>query len=79
VARRHQQADPRSNVFAIAVVMGIDESPRSCTRRGMQVNHKRVVRIMLEDNLLGLQPKRFRITTNSNHKFEVYRRVHPSS
>ena len=45
----------------------------------MQVNHKRVVRIMLEDNLLGLQPKRFRITTNSNHKFEVYRRVHPSS
>jgi len=44
-------------------------------RRGMQVNHKRVVRIMLEDNLLGLQPKRFKITTNSNHKFEVYRRV----
>ncbi len=41
-------------------------------RRGMQVNHKRVVRIMREDNLLALQPKRFRVTTNSNHKFEVY-------
>ena len=41
-------------------------------RRGMQVNHKRVVRIMREDNLLGLQPKRFKVTTNSNHKFEVY-------
>ena len=27
-------------------------------RRGMQVNHKRVVRIMLEDNLLGLQAVR---------------------
>ena len=38
----------------------------------MQVNHKRVVRIMREDNLLGLQPKRFKVTTNSNHKFEVY-------
>jgi putative transposase len=25
-------------------------------RRGMQINHKRVVRIMREDNLLGLQP-----------------------
>ena len=41
-------------------------------RRGMQVNHKRVVRIMQEDNLLALQPKRFKVTTNSSHKFEVY-------
>jgi glycine/sarcosine N-methyltransferase len=41
-------------------------------RRGMQVNHKRVVRIMQEDNLLALQPKHFKVTTNSNHKFEVY-------
>jgi transposase InsO family protein len=38
----------------------------------MQINHKRVVRIMREDNLLGLQPKRFKVTTDSNHKFEVY-------
>jgi putative transposase len=41
-------------------------------RRGMQINHKRVVRIMGEDDLLGLQPKRFKVTTDSNHKFEVY-------
>jgi putative transposase len=41
-------------------------------RRGMPVNHKRVVRIMREDSLLALQPKRFRITTNANHKFEIY-------
>ena len=27
---------------------------------------------MREDNLLGLQPKRFKVTTNSNHKFEIY-------
>ena len=40
--------------------------------RGMQVNHKRVARIMREDDLLAIQPKRFKITTNSNHKFEVY-------
>ena len=38
----------------------------------MQINHKRVVRIMGEDDLLGLQPKRFKVTTDSNHKFEVY-------
>jgi hypothetical protein len=31
-------------------------------------NHKRVARIMREDNLLGTQPKRFVVTTNSNHK-----------
>jgi transposase InsO family protein len=38
----------------------------------MPVNHKRVVRIMREDNLLGVQPKRFVSTTNSSHKLEVY-------
>jgi putative transposase len=27
---------------------------------------------MREDSLLALQPKRFKITTNSNHKFEIY-------
>src|SRR5207245_6535916 len=27
---------------------------------------------MREDNLLALQPKRFKVTTDSNHKFEVY-------
>ncbi len=41
-------------------------------RRGMQINHKRVARIMREDNLLGVQPKRFVVTTNSSHKLEVY-------
>jgi putative transposase len=41
-------------------------------RRGMQVSHKRVVRIMRKDNLLALQPKCFQVNTNSNHKFEIY-------
>jgi transposase InsO family protein len=41
-------------------------------RRGMQVNHKRVVQMMREDNLLGVQPKQFVVTTNSNHKLEVH-------
>jgi transposase InsO family protein len=41
-------------------------------RRGMQVNHKRVLRIMRKDNLLALRRRRFVVTTNSNHKFEVY-------
>ena len=41
-------------------------------RRGMCINHKRVARIMREDNLLALQPKAFVVTTDSKHEFEVY-------
>jgi putative transposase len=41
-------------------------------RRGMQVNHKRVLRMMRRDNLLALRRGRFVVTTDSNHKFEVY-------
>ena len=41
-------------------------------RRGMQVNHKRVLRLMRRDNLLALRRRRFVFTTDSNHKFEVY-------
>jgi putative transposase len=37
----------------------------------MLVNHERVVRIMREDSLLGIQPKPFVVATNSSHKFEV--------
>jgi putative transposase len=41
-------------------------------RRGMLVNHKRVLRILRADNLLGGQPRRFVVTTNADHRFEVY-------
>jgi putative transposase len=36
------------------------------------VNHKRVARIMREDNLLGVQPRAFVVTTDSDHELEVY-------
>jgi transposase InsO family protein len=38
----------------------------------MLVNHKRVARIMREDNLLAVQPRAFVVTTDSDHEFEVY-------
>jgi len=41
-------------------------------RRGMLVNHKRVARIMREDNLLAMQPKQFVTTTDSSHNLEIY-------
>jgi len=41
-------------------------------RRGMMVNHKRVARIMHEDNLLALRRKAFVATTQSGHQLKVY-------
>ena len=41
-------------------------------RRGMQVNHKRVSRIMREDNLLAVQPKDFASTMYFNDGLDVY-------
>ena len=41
-------------------------------RHGMLVNHKRVARLLREDNLLAVQPKAFAVTTDSEHELEVY-------
>ena len=41
-------------------------------RCGMLVNHKRVAKIMREDNLLAVQPRAFVVTTDSRHQLEVY-------
>lgn len=41
-------------------------------RRGWDANHKRVYRIMREDNLLCLRRRKFVVTTDSNHDRPVY-------
>jgi transposase InsO family protein len=41
-------------------------------RRGWSVNHKRVGRIMREDNLLCLRRRKFVVTTDSHHNLRVY-------
>ena len=41
-------------------------------RRGWAVNHKRVYRLMCEDNLLCLRKRKFIVTTDSHHPFAVY-------
>jgi len=40
-------------------------------RHGLLVNHKRVARLMREDNLLAVQPRAFVVTTDSDHALEV--------
>jgi len=41
-------------------------------RQGVQANHKRVLRLMRQDNLLCLRKKRFVATTDSDHGLPVY-------
>lgn len=40
--------------------------------RGLVVNHKRVLRMMREDNLLCVRRRRFAVTTDSRHPLPVY-------
>jgi putative transposase len=41
-------------------------------RRDFSVNHKRVLRLMREDNLLAIRTRKFVITTDSRHELMVY-------
>ena len=41
-------------------------------RRGFAVNHKRVLRLMRQDNLLCLRHKAFVVTTDSRHSLPLY-------
>lgn len=45
---------------------------RELRRRGWKVNHKRVYRLMREDNLLCLRRRKFVTTTDSQHRLPVY-------
>src|SRR5437773_12093140 len=45
---------------------------RLLKREGWVVNHKRVLRLMREDNLLSLRRRKFVITTDSAHNWQVY-------
>jgi transposase InsO family protein len=41
-------------------------------REGWQVNHKRVLRLMREDNWLSIRKRRFVVTTDSDHSWRIY-------
>lgn len=46
-------------------------------RQGIPANHKRVLRLMGEDNLLGLRKRRFFATTDSRHSLTIYANLVP--
>ena len=51
--------------------MDIGVSALSCESKVLAVNHKRVARLMREDNLLAVQPSLFMRTTDSKHEHPV--------
>ena len=71
----------RDAIQRIALAMpcyGYRPITRELARQGLVVNHKRVLRLMREDNLLCLRQPRFRATTNSNHGHAIYPNLVPA-
>jgi transposase InsO family protein len=75
VERREEELDLRDAIQRIALEFPCYGRPRitaELRRQGWAVNHKRVGRIMREDNLLCIRRRRFVCTTDSNHGLRVY-------
>jgi putative transposase len=73
--RPDRDVDLRDQIQRIALEFPCYGRPRITAelhRRGWTVNHKRVRRIMQEDNLLCLRQRKFVVTTDSNHSLRVY-------
>ena len=67
--------DLRDEMQRIAVEFpyyGWRRMQKELKEQGWVVNHKKVRRIMQEDNLLCLRRRKFVLTTNSNHERPVY-------
>ncbi len=65
----------RENIQQVALdcsCYGYRRVTKELHRQGIQANHKRVLRLMRQDNLLCLRKKRFVATTNSDHSLPVY-------
>ncbi len=81
--RHWQQREPRSEETQLRARMheivlahrrnyGYRRVTRELRNQGWAVNHKRVARLMAEDNLLCLRKRRFVATTDSSHDLGVY-------
>lgn len=67
--------DLRDEIQRIALEFPCYGRPRitaELRQRGWAVNHKRVGRILREDNLLCIRRRKFVMTTDSHHGFHVY-------
>jgi putative transposase len=73
---RGEEMELRAQVQQIVVThrrnYGYRRVSRVLREQGWVVNHKRVARIMAEDNLLCIRRRRFVLTTDSKHDLRVY-------
>lgn len=72
--------DLRDRIQRVALkrsVYGYRRITKELQREGLTVNHKRVLRIMREDNLLCLRKRRFVKTTDSEHDLPIYPNLVP--
>jgi putative transposase len=78
---REQEPELRAQIHQIALAMpayGYRRITVELQRRGLRVNHKRVVRLRRKDNLLCLRKEGFVRTTNSRHDSGVYPNLLPT-
>jgi len=69
------EVELRGQIQSIALEMrsyGYRPITEELHRRGVIVNHKRVLRLLRADNLLCLRQRAYVTTTDSNHKLTVY-------
>lgn len=70
-----QDADLRDRIEAIVLEFpgyGYRRVTHELRRSGLLVNHKRVLRIMRQEGLLCRKKRRFKVTTDSRHNFQIY-------
>jgi transposase InsO family protein len=75
VAESDADLELRDHIQAVALEMsayGYRRITAELRRRGVIANHKRVLRLMREDNLLCLRKRKFIRTTDSNHSLAIY-------
>jgi transposase InsO family protein len=71
----HRDVELRGQIQSVALEMrayGYRPITKELQRRGVLVNHKRVLRLLRLDNLLCLRRQAFVRTTDSNHSLPVY-------
>jgi len=71
----HHEVALRGQIQSVALEMrayGYRPITKELQRRGVLVNHKRVLRLLRLDNLLCLRRQAFVLTTDSNHTLPVY-------
>src|SRR5450755_1986260 len=75
-APKEEETEVRGEIQKIVLAhkrrYGVRRVTKQLREQGMVVNHKRVARIMREDNLLALRYRKFVPTTDSSHRHQVY-------